>query len=417
MPTADSGRWPRRRSRAIDWLVHESVQLRFVDDLFPRVCERLCADGLPLDRAVLSLHTLHPQFVGASVEWRPGMARAEIRLCDQKSLATPAYLASPVREIFEGAERIRERLEVSGGAEGRYGIVAELRAEGFSDNVALPMRFSDGKRYATSWATRRPGGFCDEELAELEELLPLLAMAVEIRLNRRIARILLETYVGERAGLRILEGAIARGSGEVVHAAICFTDLRGFTQLAQEMPLDRLLALLDRYFDIVGEAVRAHGGEILKFVGDGVLAVFPLESGDACGRALAAALAACAAIRRWNEERQAAGEPPVGIGSALHLGDVLWGNIGTATRLDFTVVGPAVNVAHRLEELAKRLGYEILVSEAFAAGCDACFARLHRLGTYVLRDIAGSIAVYTLTDCLAPAAGIATTSSTPAAAS
>lgn len=365
----------------------------------------------------MHLRTLHPQLVGASLEWRPGMREATVRLHDRSSLATPAYLESPVRALFEGVEAIRERLDSYGaGSDPRYAILAELAAEGFTDYVALPMTFTDGKRHATSWATRRPGGFTTTELLELDDLRPLLAMALEIRLNRRIARILLETYVGPRAGRRILEGEITRGSGETMRAAIWYTDLRGFTRLSQHTPLDRLLAVLNRYFDIVGDAVTAHGGEILKFVGDGLLAIFPLDSGEACGRAFSAALATCRGMRDWNAERLAYGEPPVGYGLALHVGDVLWGNVGTATRLDFTVVGPAVNVAHRLEGLAKELGREVVLSETFAAGCPHSRERLRLLGTFRLRDVDGPVAVYT-PDASCAAGDDATTSPMPAAAS
>lgn len=418
-PGRDTGSWPRRRSRAVDWLVRESVELRFIDDVFARVCEELCADGLPLDRATLHLRALHPQFVGATIEWRPGMRGAAIRMHDRASLATRGYVESPVRALFEGAEAIRERLDAAGGApDPRYGVFAELRAEGFVDYVGLPMRFTDGRRHATSWATRRPEGFREEDLAEIRELLPLLAMALEIRLNRRIARILLETYVGARAGRRILDGEITRGSGETVQAAIWYTDLRGFTRLSQTTPLDRLLAILNRYFDIVGDAVTERGGEILKFVGDGVLAIFPLESGEACARAYGAALAACRGMCEWNEERRAYGEAPVGFGLALHVGDVLWGNVGTATRLDFTVVGPAVNVAARLEELSKTLGHEIVLSEAFVGGCGAARGRLVPLGRFRLRDVDRPLEVYTVREsCREGAAPSATRSSTSADAS
>lgn len=367
----------------------------------------------------MHLRTLHPQLVGATLEWRPGMREAAVRLHDRSTIATPAYLESPVRALFEGAEAIRERLDSCGaGSDPRYAILAELRAEGFTDYVALPMTFTDGKRHASSWATRRPGGFATTELLELDDLLPLLAMALEIRLNRRIARILLETYVGPRAGRRILEGEITRGSGETLRAAIWYTDLRGFTRLSQHTPLDRLLAVLNRYFDIVGDAVTAHGGEILKFIGDGVLAVFPLETGEACTRAYEAALATCRGMREWNEERRAYGESPIGFGLALHVGDVLWGNVGTATRLDFTVVGPAVNVAARLEELSKALGHQIVLSEAFVDGCTEARSRLVRLGRFALRDVDRSLEVYTVPEsCSSGPDPSATTSVTPAAAS
>ncbi|MDW8371459.1 MAG: hypothetical protein RMK81_14385, partial [Geminicoccaceae bacterium] len=179
--------WPSVHLRALDWLARESRCERFLEDVVARTCERLLEDGIPLARSTVQLRTLHPQFFGARLLWRPGMPRAELALFEHASTADPAYAHSPVRALFEGAEAIRQRLDLPTPAPSAYPVYAELRAEGMSDYLAMPMRFSDGSRHAVTWATRRAGGFTRAHIDALGEILPMLAMAAEIRLTRRIA--------------------------------------------------------------------------------------------------------------------------------------------------------------------------------------------------------------------------------------
>jgi len=402
----ETGRWPGRRTRTLDWLARDSVLEPYIDNLFGGVCNRLREDGLPLERATLHLRTLHPQLLGATITWRPGMRDAEIVFHERRVLQQPRYLNSPVRALFEGAEGIRQRLDLDHTVQGpAFEIFADLRDQGFTDYLALPMRFTDGRRHASSWATRRPGGFRPTDLLTIEEMLPVLAMAIEIRLNRRIARNLLNTYVGPRAGERILRGEITRGSGETLHAAIWNSDLRGFTRLSQSWPRDALLDLLNGYFDVMADAVLGEGGEILKFMGDGLLAIFPLDTPRACARAFRAARAAVHGMHHFNETRRSRGEESVGFGIALHRGDVMWGNIGAASRLDFTVIGPAVNVTERLQELTKELRVEVLLSGEFVHSCEHHEAALHPLGRRRLRDIDEAIEIYTILEEEAAASG------------
>ena len=399
--TADreSGHWPSRRNGTLDWLARESVYEPYIDNLFGGVCNRLRGDGVPLDRATLHLRTLHPQLLGATITWQPGMEDARIDFHERSALERPAYLNSPVRALFEGAEGIRQRLDLEHlGDAPSFGIFADLRSRGFTDYLALPMRFTDGKRHASSWATRRPEGFEATDLLTIEEMLPILAMAVEIRLNRRIARNLLNTYVGPRAGERILRGEITRGSGETLHAAIWNSDLRGFTRLSQTRSRDELIDLLNGYFDVMADAVLGQGGEILKFMGDGLLAIFPLDAPRACVRAFRAARDAILGMHRFNAARRDRGKEAVGFGIALHRGDVMWGNIGAASRLDFTVIGPAVNITERLQELTKELHVPVLLSGAFVESCEHRDASLRRLGRRRLRDIDEAIEVYTIVE-------------------
>jgi adenylate cyclase len=381
----------------MDWLVGETVSQPYLDNLFADLCGRLRAAGVPLDRATMHLRTLHPQFQGARVLWRPDLAGPELNLLEHGIFDDPRFVNSPVKALYEGADGFRQRLDLPPDARVlEYGIYADLRQEGYTDYVALPMQFTDGRRHATSWSTHRPGGFSTEDLVEINDLLPVLALAVEIRANRRITKNLLNTYVGQHAGERILSGDIRRGSGATVRAAIWNCDLRGFTRISEQWPRDDVIQWLNEYFDVMAAPVEKHGGEVLKFVGDGMLAIFPLDSPEACNSALQAAVEARHGMRELNARRVARGSFELGFGVALHVGDVMYGNIGTATRLDFTVIGPAVNVTSRLQTLTKELRRQVLLSAPFAflCGCSAEF--LTTLGRFPLRGVDEPIEVFGL---------------------
>ncbi len=394
----ESGRWPAVRLRGIDWLVLESGREPHLERLFAGLCARLVEDGLPIDRSTLHLRTLHPQFYGARLVWRPGLEVAEIGFFGHDSLTDRRYLESPVRALYEGAEAIHQRLDLEAPAPREYPVYAELRAQGMIDYVAMPMTFSDGTRHACTWATKRPGGFRPGDLAALGEILPVLAMAAEIRASRRITRNLLDTYVGRHAGARILAGEIRRGTGATVHAAIWQCDLRDFTTLVEKLPRTEVITALNGFFEAMGAPVEAEGGEILKFIGDGMLAIFPLEEQAACHRALRAAIEARRGFARLNHERRGRTAEPLRFALALHVGDVMYGNIGTSSRLDFTVIGPAVNVAARLQQLAKDLDREVVLSGPFAAQCSCGAALLESLGRFPLRGVPEPVEVLALVD-------------------
>jgi adenylate cyclase len=321
--------------------------------------------------------------------WQRGSDEIRVFRAEHGIQETSVYQQSPMRILFEGAGAVRQRLDLPDVAL-RFPLFYELRDQGLTDYVALPVTFSDGKIHGTD----RPGGFSSSDLAQIYDLLPAFSLLLEIYLNRRIAITLLDTYVGHAAGERILRGQITRGSGETVSAAIWFCDLRGFTALAERLDRDRLLALLNQYFDRMAKPVEEHGGEILKFIGDAMLALFPLDTADACRRALQAALDARAAMAELNRQRLAQDEEALGFGIALHTGDVMYGNIGAANRLDFTVIGPAVNLTSRLEGLCRVLGLDLLVSDTFAGICGC--ADYRSLGTHVLPGISRPVEVFTL---------------------
>jgi adenylate cyclase len=255
------------------------------------------------------------------------------------------------------------------------------------------MHHTLGKRHAVAFSTDRPGGFDEAHVAGLSGLLPTLALVSEIRMKNRLARTLLETYVGSHAGELILAGATRRGSGTTVRAAILICDLRDFTRISDSWPRDDVISLLNDYFDAMSEPIARHGGEILKFMGDGLLAIFPLSQPSACADLLNAVTEACQAMAALNERNRESGAEPLNFGIGVHVGDVMYGNIGSRARLDFTVIGPAVNMASRLEALTKQLGRPVLLSRAFADLVAGDFD-LERVGEYPVRGFSYPIELF-----------------------
>jgi len=275
----------------------------------------------------------------------------------------------------------------------KHAIFSDMRAKGLTDYVALPLYHTLGKRHMVTFATDRPGGFDDAHLASLSKLLPVLALVSEIRVKNRLARTLLETYVGSHAGELILAGATRRGSGTTVRAAIMICDLRDFTRISDNWPRDDVIDLLNGYFDAMSEPIARHGGEILKFIGDGLLAIFPLSQPSACANLLHAVAEARQAMIALNERNGETGRAPLKYGIGVHVGDVMYGNIGSRTRLDFTVIGPAVNMASRLETLTKQLGKTVLLSREFADFVERDFD-LERVGEYPVRGFNDPIELF-----------------------
>jgi adenylate cyclase len=278
-----------------------------------------------------------------------------------------------------------------------YPILHDLRAEGVTDYFVAPLHFSSGEVHFSSWATRQPGGFTDAEIEAIERVIPPLARIGEIRAWYRVAGNLLTTYIGKNAGERVLAGHIRRGDTEAIHAAIWLSDMRGFTMLADTLPPQQLVDLLNRYFDCQVPAIHERGGEVLKYMGDGLLAIFPIGAERDFVSVCAAALAAGRTARDNIADLHVAEDgPALRFGLALHVGDVLFGNIGSGNRLDFTCIGPAVNLAARLEKLAGRLGRTILASEDFVDHCGD--DGLQPVGRFAVAGFAAEQMVYGLDD-------------------
>jgi adenylate cyclase len=350
----------------VHWLTNDTRDERFIDNIFAELCIRLQRAGIPVKRGSLHVLTYHPQWLGARIMWADGMRDAEIARVDYDARERSEYIGSPANEIHAGAAEVRENLERNPSLGRQHAVYDEMRAKGLTDYVAWPLYHTLGKQHIVTFATDRPGGFDDAHIASLLKLLPILALVSEIRIKNRLARTLLETYVGPHAGEMILAGATRRGSGVTVSAAIMICDLRDFTRISDHWPRDDVIDLLNAYFDAMSEPIARHGGEILKFMGDGLLAIFPLSQPSACANLLHAVAEARQAMIALNERNGEAGRAPLKYGIGVHAGDVMYGNIGSRTRLDFTVIGPAVNLASRLESLTKQLGREVLLSRAFA---------------------------------------------------
>jgi adenylate cyclase len=368
----------------VHWLTNGTREERFIDNIFAELCMRLQQAGIPVKRATLHFLIHHPQWLGARMTWADGMREATIERVDYDVRGRSEYIGSPANEIHEGAAEVRENLERDPSRGRRHALYDEMRAKGLTDYVAWPLYHTLGKRHLVTFATDRPGGFDDAHVARLSKLMPVLALVSEIRIKNRLARTLLETYVGSHAGEMVLAGATRRGSGTTVSAAIMICDLRDFTRISDNWPRDDVIDLLNSYFDALSEPIARHGGEILKFIGDGLLAIFPLTQPSACADLLRAVAEARQALAALSENNGATGRAPLDYGIGVHVGDVMYGNIGSRTRLDFTVIGPAVNMASRLEALTKQLGRKVLLSRAFADLVQGEFD-LERVGEHPVR--------------------------------
>ena len=378
----------------VRWLTNDTRDERFLDNIFAELCVRIQQANIPVKRATLHIMIHHPQWLGARFVWADGMHEAEIARLDYDVRERSEYIGSPANEIHDGATEVRENLERDRSLGRKHAVFDEMRDKGLTDYVAWPLYHTLGKRHMVTFATDRPGGFDDAHIAGLLKLLPVLALVSEIRVKNRLARTLLETYVGSHASELILAGATRRGTGTTVRAAILICDLRDFTRISDNWPRDDVIDLLNGYFDAMSEPIERHGGEILKFIGDGLLAIFPLSEPQACAnllRAVSEARQAMVALNQKNGEESS--RAPLNYGIGVHVGDVMYGNIGSRTRLDFTVIGPAVNMASRLETLTKQLGKPVLLSRAFADFVKGEFD-LERVGEYPVRGFNDPIELF-----------------------
>lgn len=356
-----------RLQDTIEWLVDGARSARTPMAVMRETCERLVAAGLPLWRVAAFVRSLHPDIYGSRFLWRPG-ADVQVANADLDFVQSPAFANSPVRIVHSSGKELRYRLDDPDSK--RIPFLDEMRAEGVTDYIALPLHFTDGSIHVVSFSTRHPDGFTDEQLAALRTFVIPFSRLGEIWMWRRTAATLLDTYVGNRAGERILAGEIRRGHAESMRAVIWLSDLRGFTALSDRLAAEIVVDILNQYFDCQVPAIRSYGGEILKFMGDGLLAVFPIakDGGDLAevsSRVVEAAREASANVDAMSYPNGEAVER-FRFGVALHIGEILFGNIGGSSRLDFTCIGPAVNLAARLEKIAGRLSRTVVASAAFA---------------------------------------------------
>jgi adenylate cyclase len=367
-----------------DWLLDGAPGAPSAPEVVTRVGAELHAAGVPLDRLAAYVTTLHPSVLGRSFRWTPeeGIAVGELR---HGSFGDPLFENSPINDLIRHKQEIRARLDQPADTR-RYPVFDEFAAKGFTDYLGLPLLFTSGEVHSVTYITKAPSGFSDAEVAALRRVTRPLARVGEILALRRVASTLLSTYVGRNSGDRILAGRIQKGDFEAMRAVIWFSDLRGFTEMSARLGTCEVIGSLNRMFECQVPVIEKAGGEVLKFMGDGLLAIFPLaEDADAkvvADRAIVAAEEAIAAV---------AALPPLRIGVGLHVGELAYGNIGGSNRLDFTAIGPAVNLAARLEGMTSKLGRSLVVSDDLARLTSRA---TDDIGAFELKGVPGAVHVH-----------------------
>src|SRR5260221_10466052 len=392
------------------WAVHEGLRGATAYELFDGFCQRLVAAGVRLWRGFAGTQTLHPQWSGYGYLWRRDLNAIQPEPFVRGIRAEPNWLDSPFRHLVDrtsAGERnpaMRRRLE-AGPDEQDFPLLREFAAAGATDYFGKVYSFgaagdrSHGTGIAYSFTTDRAGGFSDDDVTLLDAVLPALSLAMKAHAGHLIAAGLLQAYLGEDAGRRVHAGAVERGSVESLRAVLWYADIRGFTATADEVSGLALIELLDDIFETLTATLRPRGGQVLKFLGDGMLATFAFDEADrveTCRRALDAAAEAMQALDALNVARDASGKPVAAVDLALHLGEVLYGNVGAADRIDFTIIGPTVNEVARIEALCQTLDRKVLVSSALAAASEGCAARLEPLGRHALRGVREAREIFAL---------------------
>jgi len=385
------------------WITEAGLAGESETALLDGFCRRALKAGLPIARALVIIDTLHPVHEGRAFRWRDGETKAMEYGPTSEGEAAENWRRSVFFHLLEtGGSLFRVRFHAGETAD--FLTIDQLAGEGMSDVVAMITRFAGAGTIGemdcvySYWATARPEGFADEHLEALAELLPMLALAVKCVSLARIAGTLVETYLGRDAGRRVLGGLIRRGVAERISAVLWYSDLRDFTRITERAAPEQIIPLLDDYAEAVISAIYENGGDVLKLIGDGTLAIFPAAAPEeACRSAIAAQTAVQDRVAALNRRRAGDDLPTTEIYLGLHIGEVFFGNIGSRERLDFTVVGPAVNEVARIAAMCRSADRSVLLSQAFA---DA-MARLERgrlvsVGRYGLRGLERPQELFTL---------------------
>ena len=396
------------------WLTQAGLAGTSETDIVSGLCDRCVAAGLPLARTHVLIDTLHPVHEGRLIRWGHGPTESPLIEYGRTSPDALAASGSEPQDV-EAAERWRRspfykmlqtgdsflRRRLNATTKDEFSWLSDLLAARMTDYVAIISRFAaegvigDMDGVYSSWATRAPDGFSDGQIAALQRIAPYLALAIKSVSLARMTGTLMETYLGRDAGRRVLSGRIVRGIAERIDAVVWFSDLRGFTRITDTTP-EQAIPLLNDYSDAIVSAIHEHGGDVLKLIGDGTLAIFTAEDrAHACDAALSAAIAARARVDELNGRREAEGKPKTHMYLGLHVGEVFYGNVGSRERLDFTVIGPAVNEASRIAAMCRSVDQPVLMSSAFADVRDIK-RRLVSVGRYALRGVAHPQELFTL---------------------
>lgn len=365
-------------------------------------CERALALGLPLARANVVIDTLHPIYEGRAFTWTQKRKETHLTEFGRSDERLDLWERSPFYRLeLSGESFLRRRLNAE--TEGEFSIFSDLRAEGMTDYLAITNRFAaegiigDMDCVYSSWATDAPQGFRDSDVDDLSRLMPIVALTLKSASLTRIAGTLVETYLGRDAGRKVLGGRIGRGVADRIEAVLWFSDLRNYTRISDSADPEQIIPLLNEYAGAILSAIHGHEGDVLKLIGDGTLAIFTAaDRASACHAALAAALEARRAVALVNERRIAANLPTTDMYLGLHVGEVFYGNIGSEERLDFTVVGPAVNEVSRIASMCRSLDQPVLTSSAFAIAIDEPKRLLVSVGRYALRGVERPQSLFTV---------------------
>jgi adenylate cyclase len=402
---------PSEIDRIAAWLVEQGLAGATETELLDGFCERCRAGGLELSRGLAIIDTLHPVHEGRAFRWSHEEVEDE-RIVEygrtNEGEAAVNWRRSSFFHLLE-TKASELRLRLAAGDPADFSTLDQIKAEGHTDYLALVHRFAasgiigEMDCFYSAWTTRRPDGFRDAELVALRRLVPALGLAIKCVALARIAGTLVEVYLGRDAGRRVLGGRILRGVADRIGAVLWFSDLHGYTTISDTAPPGEIIPLLNDYAEAVIAAVHQAGGDVLKLIGDGTLAIFKAEDpADACRCALLAEADLRARVRALNERRDGEGRPTTAVYLGLHIGEVFYGNIGSADRLDFTVVGPAVNEVSRIAAMCRSVDREVVLSAAFAAATPEPERRsLVSVGRYALRGVGRAQELFTLDPALA----------------
>ncbi len=390
-----------------DWLMQQALGQAEIEDIFDGCCQRLDAAGLPVARAMIFFRTLHPLYASTIMFWHRGENVRSSRTRHEDAFSSGEFTNSPIHRLSTTRTPFLRRRLRGDTALLDFPVLEELKEQGASDYLAYKVAFAsdaDQDEYEDgiigSWTTERPNGFTDQEIQWLMRVQSRMAVACKMQIREAITQNVLDAYLGPDAGNRVMEGNIRRDSGEQIEAVVWYSDMRDSTRWADELASDEFLSLLNGYFECTAGAVIANGGEVLRFIGDAVLAIFPIKNSNpansrrAANDAQRAMRDAEARLHKLNSQRNSDGLQTVDFGLGLHIGKLTFGNIGIAERLEFSVVGPAANEVARLETLTKKLQRRVLASEDFAALVDA---EWESLGEHTLRGANSKVRVYSPT--------------------
>lgn len=345
------------------WLATDGVHLEDPNDILGGFIERLKEIGLPIDRAASAIETLHSEYAGIGRFWTPEDGTT-VRYLPHGTRRQEVYNTSPFAHVHRTGEWLL--LDLAETPDDSFGIIPELKAEGYRHYVTIPIRFVNGAENAISLATRASDGFDEQSLKALRLIMPTFALVTELRATAKRLDDVLRIYVGDEPHKEILSGTIQRGQVSRIRSAILFADMRSYTRLSSALTPEAAVELLNGYFDCLVPPIEAEGGEVLKYLGDGLLAIFRDRGDDTGGAAQAALSAAVNALKRLQDaNREGRFSVPVEAGIALHHGEAAYGNVGSGQRLDFTVIGRDVNLASRIAHLNKALSEPLLMSKAF----------------------------------------------------